>query len=88
MTMKKVFATALSAAVLSMGALAVNPENAQAASISYSADLFTNANTPVSGTAEFLKFDSALGTLTGVTISSTLSGTATLQTYNFTGYNQ
>jgi len=88
MTMKKVFAIGLSAAVLSIGALAVNPDNAQAASISYSANLFTNANTPISGTAEFLKFNSALGTLTGVTISSTLSGTATLQTYNFTGINQ
>lgn len=86
--MKKVFAIGLSAAVLSIGALAVNPDNAQAASISYSANLFTNANTPISGTAEFLKFNSALGTLTGVTISSTLSGTATLQTYNFTGTNQ
>ena len=86
--MKKVFAMGLSAAVLSIGALAVNPENAQAASISYSADLFTNANTPTSGTAEFLKFNSALGTLTGVTISSTLSGTATLQTFNMTGTDQ
>ena len=82
MTMKKVFAIGLSAAVLSIGALAVNPDNAQAASISYSANLFTSTNKATTGTANFLKFDSALGTLTGVTISSDLTGNATLRAVN------
>jgi hypothetical protein len=80
--MKKVFAIGLSAAVLSIGALAVNQDNAQAASISYSANLFTSTNKATTGTANFLKFDSALGTLTGVTISSNLTGTATLRVVN------
>ena len=40
--MKKLFATGLSAAVLSIGVLALNQGNAQAASISYTANLFRN----------------------------------------------
>ena len=40
--MKKVFATGLSAAVLSVGGLAMSAGNAQAATISYSGNLFTN----------------------------------------------
>jgi hypothetical protein len=82
MTMKKVLATGLSAAVFSIGSLALNQANAQAATISYNADLFTSATKLTTGTANFLKFDSALGTLTGVTISSNLTGTATLRVVN------
>ncbi len=81
-TMKKLFATGLSAAVLSIGVLALNQGNAQAASISYTANLFTSTNKATTGTADFLKFNSALGTLTGVTISSNLTGTATLRVVN------
>jgi len=72
----------LGVAVLSLGSLALNQGNAQAATISYNANLFTDATKSTSGTANFLKFDSALGTLTGVTISSNLTGTATLKVVN------
>lgn len=81
-TMKKLFATGLSAAVLSIGFLALNQGNAQAATISYNANLFTSTTKAISGTANFLKFNSALGTLTGVTISSDLTGTAALRAVN------
>jgi hypothetical protein len=80
--MKKVFATGLGVAVLSLGSLALNQGNAQAATISYNANLFTSTTKATTGTANFLKFDSALGTLTGVTISSDLTGTATLKAVN------
>jgi hypothetical protein len=82
MTMKKVLATGLSAAALSVGGLVLSAANAQAATISYSANLFTTTTKATTGTANFLKFNSALGTLTGVTISSDLTGTATLRAVN------
>jgi hypothetical protein len=82
MTMKKVFATGLSAAVLSVGGLALSAGNAQAATISYSGNLFSNVEEATTGSASLLKFNSALGTLTGVTLTSQVSGSAVLQVTN------
>ena len=82
--MKKVLATSLSAAVLSVGGLALSAANAQAATISYSGNLFSNVTEATTGSASLLKFNSALGTLTGVTITSQVSGSAVLQVTNAT----
>jgi hypothetical protein len=83
-TVKKVFATGLSAAVLSVGGLSISAGNAQAATISYSGNLFSNVTEATTGSASLLKFNSALGTLTGVTLTSQVSGSAVLQVTNAT----
>ncbi|MEB3123339.1 MAG: PEP-CTERM sorting domain-containing protein [Snowella sp.] len=88
MTMKKVFATGLSAAVLSVGGLVLSAANAQAATISHSGNLFSNVTQATVGSTQLLKFDSALGTLTGVTITSQVSGSAALSVFNSTGTSQ
>lgn len=86
--MKKVLATGLSAAVLSIGSLAISAGNAQAATISHSGNLFSNVTKATVGNAELLKFNSALGTLTGVTLTSQVSGSAALSVYNSTDTTQ
>ena len=88
MTMKKVFATGLSAAVLSLGGLGLSAANAQAATISYSGNLFSNVTQATTGSTQLLKFNSALGTLTGVTITSQVSGSAALSVFNGTATSQ
>lgn len=88
MTMKKVFATGLSAAVLSVGGLVLSAANAQAATISYSGNLFSNVSQNTVGSTQLLKFNSALGTLTGVTLTSKVSGSAALSVMNQTATAQ
>lgn len=79
MTMKKVFATGLSATVLSIGGLALSSVNAQAASISQ------NLSVPMTATdwasqLSFAKFDTSLGTLNSVSIlmGSTVIGSGSI----------
>ena len=74
-TMKKVFATGLSAAVLSIGGLALNPVNAQAATMSQSLSV-PMIRTNWTRNLSFNKFDSSLGTLNSVSIlmGSTVTG--------------
>jgi hypothetical protein len=86
--MKKVFAISLSAAVLSVGGLSISAGDAQAATISYSGNLFSNVTQATTGSASLLKFDSALGTLTGVTLTSEVSGSAALSVFNSTATSQ
>jgi hypothetical protein len=85
MTMKKVFATGLSAAVLSLGSLALNPVTAQAASISQSLSVSMTPTDWVRNLS-FSKFDSSLGTLNSVSIlmGSTVVGGGTLKNKNTT----
>jgi len=79
MTMKKVFATGLSAAVLSLGSLALNPVTAQAATISQSLSVSTTPTNWVRNLS-FSKFDSSLGTLNSVSIlmGSTVIGSGSI----------
>jgi hypothetical protein len=86
--MKKVFTTGLSAAILSVAGLALSAANAQAATISYSGNLFSNVTQATVGSTQLLKFDSALGTLTGVTLTSQVSGSAALSVFNNTATSQ
>ena len=80
MTMKKVFATGLSAAVLSIGSLALNPVTAQAATISQSLSV-SMAPTDWQQNLSFSKFDSSLGTLNSISIlmGSTVVGGGSLK---------
>jgi hypothetical protein len=86
--MKKVFTTGLSAAILSVAGLALSAANAQAATISYSGNLFSNVTQATVGSTQLLKFDSALGTRTGVTLTSQVSGSAALRVFNNTATSQ
>jgi hypothetical protein len=83
--MKKAFATGLGVAVLSVGGLALNPVNAQAATITQSLSVPQTA-TDWTQALSFSKFDSSLGTLNSVSIlmGSTVVGSGSV-TNNGTG---
>lgn len=81
-------ATSLGSVALIIGALGVSTSKADAAMITYGTNVFTNVVAPASQTFQLPKFDTSLGTLTSVKITSTLTGSAILTIFNATGSPQ
>ncbi len=85
---KKIVVTSLGSVAFFCGGLGISADKAEAALITYGTNVFTNVTAPANTSFQLPTFDTSLGTLTSVTISSTLTGSAVISIFNVTSSSQ